>query len=232
MKGGVILFRGSGAAARRYGEADRSRADEYYLGAEDAVAEYAVIDSTGELTFARSLSADEYDLPRDRGRPARAAAHARRRGERGAAGVPARVSAGGAPVVRRGRRGMPRRALPALVATVSADTTSIRTKSCSPRPCARETHTTPTRMRQRTKDSRSTTTATGSSRSSGTTQTCQGSSPCSHAWRSMPPTPSIPPTSSSRPVAPAFGPRQRGRPNRHSATTGSTTASTPSSSHG
>jgi hypothetical protein len=42
MKGGVILFRGSGAAARRYVEADRSRADEYYLGADDAVAEYAV----------------------------------------------------------------------------------------------------------------------------------------------------------------------------------------------
>ena len=31
MKGGVILFRGNGAAARRYVEADRSRADEYYL---------------------------------------------------------------------------------------------------------------------------------------------------------------------------------------------------------
>ncbi|WP_256451810.1 relaxase domain-containing protein [Leucobacter rhizosphaerae] len=29
MKGGVILFRGSGASARRYVEADRSRADEY-----------------------------------------------------------------------------------------------------------------------------------------------------------------------------------------------------------
>ena len=28
MKGGVILFRGNGAAARRYIEADRSRADE------------------------------------------------------------------------------------------------------------------------------------------------------------------------------------------------------------
>mgnify|MGYP007061743183 CR=1 FL=1 len=36
MKGGVILFRGSGAAARRYVEADRSRADEYYLGADNA----------------------------------------------------------------------------------------------------------------------------------------------------------------------------------------------------
>lgn len=30
MKGGVILFRGTGAAARRYVEADRSRADDYY----------------------------------------------------------------------------------------------------------------------------------------------------------------------------------------------------------
>jgi hypothetical protein len=40
MKGGVILFRGNGAAARRYVEADRSGADEYYLGADNAVAEY------------------------------------------------------------------------------------------------------------------------------------------------------------------------------------------------
>ena len=61
MKGGVILFRGSGAAARRYVEADRSGADEYYLGADDAVAEYAVIDSAGEVTTERSLSADEYE---------------------------------------------------------------------------------------------------------------------------------------------------------------------------
>ena len=61
VKGGVTLFRGSGAAARRYVEADRSRADEYYLGADDAVAEYAMIDATGEVTDARSLSADEYE---------------------------------------------------------------------------------------------------------------------------------------------------------------------------
>lgn len=61
MKGGVILFRGSGAAARRYVEADRSRADEYYLGADDAVAEYAVLDSRGEVTATRSLTALEYE---------------------------------------------------------------------------------------------------------------------------------------------------------------------------
>lgn len=34
LKGGVILFCGSGTAARRYVETDRSRADEYYLGAD------------------------------------------------------------------------------------------------------------------------------------------------------------------------------------------------------
>lgn len=61
VKGGVILFHGTGAAARRYVEADRSRADEYYLGADNAVAEYAVIDAGGEVTAARSLSADEYE---------------------------------------------------------------------------------------------------------------------------------------------------------------------------
>ncbi len=61
VKGGVILFRGSGAAARRYVEADRSRADEYYLGADDAVAEYAVLDAHGEVTATRSLTADEYE---------------------------------------------------------------------------------------------------------------------------------------------------------------------------
>ncbi len=61
VKGGVILFRGNGAAARRYVEADRSRADEYYLGADDAVAGYAVIDAHGETITARALSADEYE---------------------------------------------------------------------------------------------------------------------------------------------------------------------------
>lgn len=65
MKGGVILFHGSGAAARRYVEADRSRADEYYLGADDAVAEYAVFDGSGEVTTTRSFSADEYEACAD-----------------------------------------------------------------------------------------------------------------------------------------------------------------------
>ena len=61
VKGGVILFRGNGTAARRYVEADRSRADEYYLGADNAVAEYTVLDARGEVTATRSLSAAEYE---------------------------------------------------------------------------------------------------------------------------------------------------------------------------
>ncbi|RXW33483.1 MobF family relaxase [Propioniciclava flava] len=61
VKGGVILFRGSGAAARCYVEADRSRADEYYLGADNAVAEYTVLDGSSEVTTARSLTAAEYE---------------------------------------------------------------------------------------------------------------------------------------------------------------------------
>lgn len=61
VKGGVILFRGSGADARRYVEADRSRADEYYLGADNALAEYTALNASGEVTAARALSADEYE---------------------------------------------------------------------------------------------------------------------------------------------------------------------------
>ncbi len=56
MHGGVILFRGTGADALRYVEADRSRADDYYLGAEAAVAEFAALDADG--TVAAELSLD------------------------------------------------------------------------------------------------------------------------------------------------------------------------------
>src|SRR5690625_5021378 len=61
VKGGVIPFHGNGAAARRYVEANRSEADEYYLGADNAIAEYVALDGTGEVTAARSLSPDEYE---------------------------------------------------------------------------------------------------------------------------------------------------------------------------
>ncbi|QQB65072.1 relaxase domain-containing protein [Kytococcus sedentarius] len=61
VKGGVIPFHGNGAAARRYVEADRSGADEYYLRADNAIAEYVAFDGKGEVTAARSLSPDEYE---------------------------------------------------------------------------------------------------------------------------------------------------------------------------
>jgi hypothetical protein len=60
VKGGVILFRGAGTAARRYLESDRATADEYYLEAGTAVAEFTVTGAHGEAVDARSLSPEEY----------------------------------------------------------------------------------------------------------------------------------------------------------------------------
>lgn len=60
MKGGVILFRGIGAAARRYLESDRSTADEYYLEGGTALAEFTVTDSAGEVIEARTLDPEQY----------------------------------------------------------------------------------------------------------------------------------------------------------------------------
>ncbi|MGD9607454.1 MAG: MobF family relaxase [Leucobacter sp.] len=59
MQGGVILFRGTGADALRYIEADRSRADDYYL-SEGTGVEYAVLDGRGEAVSVRGLSSEEY----------------------------------------------------------------------------------------------------------------------------------------------------------------------------
>ncbi|QBE50362.1 TrwC relaxase [Leucobacter triazinivorans] len=59
MHGGVILFRGTGADALRYVEADRSRADDYYL-SDGAGIEYAVLDASGEAVLVRALSNEEY----------------------------------------------------------------------------------------------------------------------------------------------------------------------------
>ncbi|WP_249379782.1 MobF family relaxase [Actinotalea sp. K2] len=56
----MILFRGAGAAARRYLEADRSRADEYYLEGGVARAELSVVDGTGRVTGERSLTPIQY----------------------------------------------------------------------------------------------------------------------------------------------------------------------------
>ncbi|MGQ0407849.1 MobF family relaxase [Leucobacter sp. W1153] len=59
MQGGVILFRGTGTDALRYVEADRSRADDYYLSDSTGV-HYTVLDATREAMSGRVLAADEY----------------------------------------------------------------------------------------------------------------------------------------------------------------------------
>ena len=60
MHGGVILFRGTGADARRYVEVDRSRADDYYLGADASVAEFTALDGDGNVTAALGLGPEAY----------------------------------------------------------------------------------------------------------------------------------------------------------------------------
>lgn len=60
MHGGVILFRSTGADARRYVEADRSRADDYYLGADASVAAFTALDSAGNVTAALGLDPEAY----------------------------------------------------------------------------------------------------------------------------------------------------------------------------
>ena len=60
MHGGVILFRGTGADARRYVEADRARADDYYLGTETTVAQFVSLDSSGEVVTELNLDPATY----------------------------------------------------------------------------------------------------------------------------------------------------------------------------
>ena len=60
MKGGVILFRGTGTAACRYLESDRSTADDYYLEGGTALAEFTLTDAAGEVVAERALSPNEY----------------------------------------------------------------------------------------------------------------------------------------------------------------------------
>ena len=60
MHGGVIPFRGTGADALRYVEADRSRADDYYLGAETTVAQFAALDGSGAVSAELSLDPAAY----------------------------------------------------------------------------------------------------------------------------------------------------------------------------
>ena len=60
MHGGVIPFRGTGADALRYVEADRSRADDYYLGAEATVAQFVALDGSGAVTAELALDPEAY----------------------------------------------------------------------------------------------------------------------------------------------------------------------------
>jgi len=60
MKGGVILFRGTGSDALRYLESDRSLADDYYLEGGTALAEFTAVDGRGRVIGELGLTADEY----------------------------------------------------------------------------------------------------------------------------------------------------------------------------
>jgi len=60
MHGGVIPFRGTGADALRYVEADRVRADDYYLGPQATVAQFATLDGSGAVTAELSLEPAAY----------------------------------------------------------------------------------------------------------------------------------------------------------------------------
>lgn len=60
MRGGVVFYRGTGAAARAYVESDHSHADEYYLENGDAIAQLTVRDSSGEVRIASDLDGEQY----------------------------------------------------------------------------------------------------------------------------------------------------------------------------
>ena len=85
MHGGVKVYRGTAAAARNYVEADRSRADDYYLAEGTGVARRYAAGPDGPVVELASLTGDGYEAwvagagPGDR-RAARPVAH--RRGAR------------------------------------------------------------------------------------------------------------------------------------------------------
>ncbi|HEY5224889.1 MAG TPA: MobF family relaxase [Microbacteriaceae bacterium] len=56
----MILFRGSGTAARRYLESDRSQADEYYLEGGISLAEFSVVDGEGVVVGEGALTPGQY----------------------------------------------------------------------------------------------------------------------------------------------------------------------------
>jgi len=60
VKGGVILLRGGGTAARRYLEADRSQADDYYLQGGTALASFTITGATGAAVAEAGLDPEQY----------------------------------------------------------------------------------------------------------------------------------------------------------------------------
>ncbi|WP_229382036.1 hypothetical protein [Microbacterium schleiferi] len=56
----MIPFRGTGSDALRYLESDRARADEYYLEAGTALAEFTAVDAEGRVIGELGLTAEEY----------------------------------------------------------------------------------------------------------------------------------------------------------------------------
>ncbi|WP_424937770.1 MULTISPECIES: MobF family relaxase [Bacteria] len=60
MRGGVVFFRGAGAAARAYLESDHSHADEYYLEGGGAVAAWSALDAQGVALDEANLDGESY----------------------------------------------------------------------------------------------------------------------------------------------------------------------------
>ena len=61
MHGGIKVYRGAAAAARHYVEADRSRADDYYLAEGTGIAERYLVSSATGLRQVESMDGDAYE---------------------------------------------------------------------------------------------------------------------------------------------------------------------------
>jgi exodeoxyribonuclease V alpha subunit len=61
MHGGVKVYRGAPRAARNYVEADRSRADDYYLTEGTGIAQRLAVDAEGRVVEAGGLDGDRYE---------------------------------------------------------------------------------------------------------------------------------------------------------------------------
>jgi exodeoxyribonuclease V alpha subunit len=61
MHGGIKVYRGTAAAARNYLDADRSRADDYYLAEGTGIARRFVAGGDGRVVELRSLTGDTYE---------------------------------------------------------------------------------------------------------------------------------------------------------------------------